>query len=103
MTSLISLICSSRPPIISYVLSGTFSTIMRETRGSTLLGRILWMVYESERRATRRDGLREVISSSLSKSTTTGERQIIRPDRRLRDTLTIFAFWLDFDKDLVFA
>lgn len=35
MTSLISLICLSRPPTISYVESGTFSTIIRDTRGST--------------------------------------------------------------------
>ena len=34
MTSLISLICLSSPPIMSYVESGTFSTIIRLTRGS---------------------------------------------------------------------
>ena len=34
-TSLISLICLSRPPTISYVESGTFSTIIKLTRGST--------------------------------------------------------------------
>ena len=39
-TSLISLICLSRPPTMSYVESGTFSTIMRLTSGSTLFGRI---------------------------------------------------------------
>ena len=35
MTSLISLICLSKPPTISYVESGTFSTIIKLTRGST--------------------------------------------------------------------
>ena len=35
MTSLISLICLSRPPTISYVESGTFSTIIKLTSGST--------------------------------------------------------------------
>ncbi len=35
ITSLISLICWSSPPIMSYVLSGTFSTIMSDTSGST--------------------------------------------------------------------
>lgn len=44
ITSLISLICLSSPPIISYVESGTFSTIISETSGSTLFGRILWSV-----------------------------------------------------------
>ena len=34
-TSLISLICLSSPPTISYVESGTFSTIIKLTRGST--------------------------------------------------------------------
>lgn len=37
-TSLISLICWSRPPIMSYVESGTFSTFIRLTSGSTLVG-----------------------------------------------------------------
>lgn len=35
ITSLISLICLSRPPTISYVESGTFSTIIKLTSGST--------------------------------------------------------------------
>ena len=35
MTSLISLICLSKPPTISYVESGTFSTIIKLTSGST--------------------------------------------------------------------
>jgi hypothetical protein len=35
---LISLICWSQPPIMSYVLSGTFSTFMSDTSGSILLG-----------------------------------------------------------------
>jgi hypothetical protein len=37
-TSLISLICWSHPPIMSYVESGTFSTFIRLTNGSILLG-----------------------------------------------------------------
>ena len=37
-TSLISLICLSSPPTMSYVESGTFSTIIRLTRGSTWEG-----------------------------------------------------------------
>lgn len=40
LTSLISLICWSSPPIMSYVESGTFSTFIRLMSGSTLLGRI---------------------------------------------------------------
>mmetsp|Transcript_23791 Transcript_23791/g.60255 ORF Transcript_23791/g.60255 Transcript_23791/m.60255 type:complete len:298 (-) Transcript_23791:371-1264(-) len=38
ITSLISLICWSSPPIISYVESGTFSTFISDTSGSTLEG-----------------------------------------------------------------
>mmetsp|Transcript_4547 Transcript_4547/g.16860 ORF Transcript_4547/g.16860 Transcript_4547/m.16860 type:complete len:206 (+) Transcript_4547:370-987(+) len=38
-TSLISLTCWSSPPIMSKVLSGTFSTFIKETSGSTRLGR----------------------------------------------------------------
>ena len=41
-TSFISLICWSRPPIMSYVESGTFSTFIRLTKGSTLLGKTRW-------------------------------------------------------------
>ena len=36
--SLLTLICLSRPPTMSYVESGTFSTFIRDTRGSTLVG-----------------------------------------------------------------
>lgn len=86
MTSLTSLICLSRPPTISYVLSGTFSSIMSETSGSTLFGRtghggqpgaerarcgvLVCSWYESERRATRRLGVSLAISILGSKSTT---------------------------------
>jgi len=42
ITSLISLIWRSNPPTMSYVESGTFSTFIRETRGSTLVGRRRW-------------------------------------------------------------
>ena len=35
ITSFISLICLSRPPTMSYVESGTFSTIIKDTKGST--------------------------------------------------------------------
>mmetsp|Transcript_18819 Transcript_18819/g.58550 ORF Transcript_18819/g.58550 Transcript_18819/m.58550 type:complete len:284 (-) Transcript_18819:457-1308(-) len=38
ITSLISFTCLSKPPIMSYVESGTFSTFMRLTSGSTLDG-----------------------------------------------------------------
>jgi hypothetical protein len=58
------------PPTISYVLSGTFSTMMSDTSGSTLLGRILWIWYESERRAMRRVGVSCATSISESMSTT---------------------------------
>ena len=40
-TSLISFTCWSRPPIMSNVLSGTFSTFISETRGSTSDGRTM--------------------------------------------------------------
>mmetsp|Transcript_5519 Transcript_5519/g.21191 ORF Transcript_5519/g.21191 Transcript_5519/m.21191 type:complete len:240 (-) Transcript_5519:89-808(-) len=69
-TSLISLICLSNPPTISYVESGTFSTRMRLTSGSTLFGRILWRAYESWRSATRQLGVTSFMSISLSISTT---------------------------------
>ena len=53
ITSLISLICLSRPPTISYVLSGTFSTIMSDTRGSTCSNQIqLWKYGSSLRTNT---------------------------------------------------
>ena len=39
ITSLISRICFSSPPIMSYVESGTFSTFIRLTSGSTWTGR----------------------------------------------------------------
>ena len=39
ITSLISLICLSTPPTMSYVESGTFSTFISETSWSTLLGK----------------------------------------------------------------
>ncbi|KAH9414825.1 hypothetical protein DERP_008666 [Dermatophagoides pteronyssinus] len=70
ITSLISLICLSNPPTISYVESGTFSTIISETSGSTLLGNILCNVYESFRNATRLFGVTSLISIFLSISTT---------------------------------
>mmetsp|Transcript_41039 Transcript_41039/g.49325 ORF Transcript_41039/g.49325 Transcript_41039/m.49325 type:complete len:300 (+) Transcript_41039:122-1021(+) len=44
ITSLISITCFSNPPIISYVLSGTASTFIRLTSGSTFVGKILWSV-----------------------------------------------------------
>ena len=50
ITSLISLICLSRPPTISYVLSGTFSTIMSDTRGSTCSNQIQMWKYGSSLR-----------------------------------------------------
>lgn len=41
MTSLTYLTCWSRPPIMSYVESGTFSTFIKLTKGSTLVGKSL--------------------------------------------------------------
>jgi hypothetical protein len=73
MTSLICLTCSSRPPIMSYVLSGTFSTIMRETRGSTEDGRREESLYESLRRVTRLPAVSFEMSMLSAMSTTACE------------------------------
>mmetsp|Transcript_16567 Transcript_16567/g.32949 ORF Transcript_16567/g.32949 Transcript_16567/m.32949 type:complete len:331 (+) Transcript_16567:125-1117(+) len=70
MTSLISMTCFSSPPIISYVESGTASTFIRLTRGSTFVGKILWRVYESFRSATRVLGFSAFTSIPGSRSTT---------------------------------
>mmetsp|Transcript_26626 Transcript_26626/g.80717 ORF Transcript_26626/g.80717 Transcript_26626/m.80717 type:complete len:483 (-) Transcript_26626:267-1715(-) len=70
ITSLISFICLSQPPIMSYVESGTFSSFISETSGSTLLGSTRWSVYESLRSATRSFGLSFEMSIALSMSTT---------------------------------
>mmetsp|Transcript_2884 Transcript_2884/g.6797 ORF Transcript_2884/g.6797 Transcript_2884/m.6797 type:complete len:348 (+) Transcript_2884:152-1195(+) len=70
ITSLISLICFDRPPTMSYVESGTFSTFISDTSGSTLLGRILCSTYESARSATRVFGVTSLIAIFLSRSTT---------------------------------
>mmetsp|Transcript_31080 Transcript_31080/g.100384 ORF Transcript_31080/g.100384 Transcript_31080/m.100384 type:complete len:207 (+) Transcript_31080:537-1157(+) len=70
ITSLISLICLSHPPIMSYVESGTFSSFMSETSGSTLLGSTKCRVYESLRRATLSLAFSFVMSMVLSMSTT---------------------------------
>mmetsp|Transcript_7607 Transcript_7607/g.21620 ORF Transcript_7607/g.21620 Transcript_7607/m.21620 type:complete len:346 (-) Transcript_7607:39-1076(-) len=70
ITSLISLICSSRPPTMSYVESGTFSTFIRDTSGSTLVGRMWCSTYESFRSATLALGVTLAMSMSLSMSTT---------------------------------
>jgi hypothetical protein len=61
------------------------------------------MVYESERRATRRDGLRETMSSSLSKSTTCEMLAPSMLQEQEHHALTIFPFWLNLDKNLVLA
>jgi len=70
ITSLISLICWSTPPIMSYVESGTFSTFIKLTRGSTLLGSTRCSTYESFFSATRSLALSLVMSMVLSISTT---------------------------------
>ena len=54
---------------MSYVASGTFSTFMSETSGSTFVGRMRCSVYESERSATRVFGVHSARSASLSTST----------------------------------
>ena len=41
MTYLTYLTCWSRPPIMSYVESGTFYTFIKDTKGSTFVGKIL--------------------------------------------------------------
>mmetsp|Transcript_166740 Transcript_166740/g.405240 ORF Transcript_166740/g.405240 Transcript_166740/m.405240 type:complete len:273 (-) Transcript_166740:299-1117(-) len=70
ITSLISVICLSSPPTMSYDESGTFSTFMRLTSGSTLVGRILCSAYESLRSATRVPATHLAMSISFSTSTT---------------------------------
>mmetsp|Transcript_31574 Transcript_31574/g.82540 ORF Transcript_31574/g.82540 Transcript_31574/m.82540 type:complete len:328 (-) Transcript_31574:228-1211(-) len=70
ITSLISLICLSQPPTMSYVESGTFSTFMRDTSGSTLDGSTRCSAYESFRNATRSLTLSLAMSIDLSMSTT---------------------------------
>ena len=97
MTSLISLICWSRPPIMSYVLSGTFSTIIRETRGSTEDGSIFSSLYESDRRVTRLPTV-SLDMSTLSDTSTTLQRyrQWTVLVRYRVMILTIFTFWMYF-------
>ena len=70
ITSLISLICLSHPPTISYVESGTFSTFIKETKGSTFDGNTRCKVYESLRSATRSFTLSFSTAMFLSMSTT---------------------------------
>ena len=70
MTSLISRICFSRPPHMSYVESGTFSNFMRDTKGSTLVGSIRCSWYDPSLRATRVFIVHFSMSMSLAMSTT---------------------------------
>lgn len=70
ITSFTSLTYWSKPPIISYVESGTFSTFINDTNGSTLVGNILWSTYESDFNATLVFGLHSSIFIDLSTVTT---------------------------------
>jgi len=69
-TSFISRICASSPPTWSKVESGTFSTRISDTSGSTLVGSTLCSVYESLRSATRVLGVSSAMSTLASTSTT---------------------------------
>ena len=57
--------CLSHPPIISNVESGTLSTFINVTSGSTFVGSILCQNIESDRRATLvSEGVPEISTSS---------------------------------------
>jgi hypothetical protein len=64
------LICLSSPPTMSYVESGTFSTFIRLTSGSTFVGSNKCKAYESLRSATRIPAVISALSTPLSMSTT---------------------------------
>src|SRR4051812_41704445 len=64
---------------MSYVLSGTFSTIMRETSGSTEDGNIFSSLYESDRRVTRFPTVSFEMSTLSAISTTGSQVSISTP------------------------
>src|SRR5690349_18828516 len=84
---------------MSYVLSGTFSTIMSETRGSTEEGSIFSSLYESDRRETRLPTVSFEISALSAISTTFGGLASAEPSD-MGQILTIFALRVHFDQDL---
>ena len=50
ITSFISLICFSNPPTMSYVASGTASTLIKLTNGSTWFLRLIWKYQKEEKK-----------------------------------------------------